>query len=135
LERYGSRRPSDSWKETDWIPRARVILEHGEGKTFEPFDRFARKERSVDWSLEKLLDLFAELRATTLETLRQWSLTDTHVTKRGLHPELGPVTLQKLLTTWGVHDLSHIAQVARVMDKRYSGEVVAWRAYLSTLSR
>jgi hypothetical protein len=26
---------------TDWIPRARIILEHGPSKPFEPFDRFA----------------------------------------------------------------------------------------------
>jgi hypothetical protein len=28
---------------TDWMPRARMMLEHGTSRTFEPFDRFAHR--------------------------------------------------------------------------------------------
>ena len=27
---------------TDWLPRARIIMEHGEARAFEPYDRFAQ---------------------------------------------------------------------------------------------
>src|SRR5215213_10403805 len=50
-------------EETDWIARAKLILEHGETKTFEPFDRLAMFEKSKRKSLTELLDTFAELRA------------------------------------------------------------------------
>jgi uncharacterized damage-inducible protein DinB len=122
-------------EETDWIPRARIILEHGDGRPFEPFDRFAQFERFAGRSLDWLLNRFAELRQTNLETLRGWQLTEEQLALPGRHPELGAVTLQQLLATWTVHDLNHIAQVARVMANRYGGEVGVWRPYLSILHR
>lgn len=122
-------------EETDWIPRARVILEDGEERPFEPFDRFAQLTRFGGWTLDRLLDRFAELRASNLETLRRWRLTDEHLALRGRHPELGAVTLGQLLATWAVHDLNHLGQISRVMAKRYADEVGAWRAYLSILDR
>lgn len=121
--------------ETDWIPRARIILEHGEDRTFEPFDRFAQLERFAGESLDALLDRFAELRRASLDTVRSWHLTDADLARTGRHPELGSVTLQQLLATWAVHDLNHLAQISRVMAKRYTEEVGVWRAYLSILNR
>jgi hypothetical protein len=32
-------------EETDWLPRARIILEQGEARPFEPFDREAQLVR------------------------------------------------------------------------------------------
>lgn len=122
-------------EETDWVPRARIILESGEGRPFEPFDRFAQLHRFAGWSLEQLLDRFAELRRANLEIVRSWRLTEAQLALPGLHPELGSVRLRELLATWAVHDLNHIAQIARVMAKRYTEEVGAWRAYLSILNR
>lgn len=122
-------------EETDWIPRARIILEHGGSRSFEPFDRFAQFTRFADNSLEDLLDRFAELRHANLETVRSWRLTDAQLARPGRHPELGPVDLRQLLATWAVHDLNHIAQIARVMAKRHTEDVGAWRAYLSILNR
>lgn len=84
---------------TDWVPRARIILEQGENRTFEPFDRFAQFELSKGKTLEELLDEFERLRATNIETLRSWELTDEHLALEGLHPELGQVTLRQLLAT------------------------------------
>src|SRR5215213_1412439 len=122
-------------EETDWVPRARIILEHGENRPFEPFDRFAQLTRFAGWSLPQLLDRFAELRQANLEIVRSWRLTEAQLELPGRHPELGPVTLRQLLATWAVHDLNHIAQIARVMAKRHTEEVGVWREYLSILNR
>lgn len=122
-------------EETDWVPRARIILEHGDGRPFEPFDRFAQKRLFAGWSLERLLDRFAELRRANVEAVRSWELTEAQLDLAGRHPELGRVTLQELLATWAVHDLNHLAQISRVMAKRYADEVGAWRDYLSILKR
>jgi uncharacterized damage-inducible protein DinB len=122
-------------EETDWIPRARIILEHGEDVPFESFDRFAQLHRFAGWSLDRLLDRFAELRQANLEIVTSWRLTEAQLALPGRHPELGSVTLRQLLATWAVHDLNHISQIARVMAKRYGEEVGAWRAYLSVLNR
>jgi uncharacterized damage-inducible protein DinB len=116
-------------EETDWVPRARIILEHGPSRPFEPFDRFA------GWSLDRLLDRFAELRQANLETVQSWSLSEAQLALPGRHPELGAVTLGQLLATWVVHDLNHIAQIARVLAKRHTEDVGPWRAYLSILNR
>ncbi len=122
-------------EETDWIPRARIVLEFGEGRPFEPFDRFAQERRFAGWSLEQLLDRFAEVRRESLEILRGFGLTEEKLERRGRHPELGQVRLRQLLATWAVHDLGHLAQIGRVMAKRYQEEVGPWRAYLPVLDR
>ncbi|MFN0060746.1 MAG: DinB family protein [Planctomycetota bacterium] len=122
-------------EETDWIPRARIILEHGENRAFEPFDRFAQFTRFAGQSLDRLLARFADLRRANLETLRGWRLTEAQLSLPGRHPELGRVDLRQLLATWAVHDLSHLAQISRVMAKRYTQEVGVWRAYMRILNR
>jgi hypothetical protein len=119
--------------ETDWIPRARIILEHGDARPFEPFDRFGQLARFVDWPLGRLLDRFAEVRQASLETVRGWHLTGEQLALPGRHPELGPVRLQELLATWVVHDFNHLAQISRVLARRYAAEVGPWSAYLSIL--
>jgi hypothetical protein len=85
--------------------------------------------------MAELLDEFADLRASNLETLRGWNLTARELALRGEHPELGTVTLRQLLATWVAHDMGHIAQTARVMAKRYRTDVGPWRAYLPILDR
>jgi len=122
-------------EETDWVPRARLILEHGDGKPFEPFDRFAQLERFQGWPLDDLLERFATLRAANLAEVRGWNLTEYDLSRPGRHPELGAVDLRQLLATWAVHDLNHLAQIARVLAKRYGEEVGQWKAYLSILNR
>ncbi len=122
-------------EETDWIPRAKIILTNGESQAFEPFDRFAQGRRFAGWSLERLLDRFGELRAAGLTTVRDWHLTPEQLALRGTHPELGRVTLSQLLASWVVHDLGHIAQISRVMAKQYSAAVGPWKAYLPVLTR
>jgi hypothetical protein len=112
-----------------------MILEHGEARPFEPFDRFAMFERSKCRPLPELLDTFARLRARSLEELDALGLTHEALATRGAHPELGAVTLGQLLSTWVVHDLGHVSQVVRVMSKQYGEAVGPWRAYLSILTR
>ncbi len=118
---------------TDWIPRAELLLAHGEARPFTPFDRFAQFEASRGKTLHELLDTFAELRAANLKRLDSLGITRQDLGRRGRHPELGPVTLGDLLATWVAHDLSHIAQIARVMGRQYTNEVGPWRAYLPML--
>jgi hypothetical protein len=120
-------------EETDWIPRAKIILEHGEARAFEPFDRVAMFEKSRGRSIAVLLDSFAMLRKESLNELNQMNLTPTLLEKRGKHPELGVVTMKQLLATWVVHDLGHVRQIVRVMAKQYGDTVGPWRAYLSIL--
>lgn len=122
-------------EEANWIPRARMILEEGDAREFEPFDRFAQFDRFAGWSIDRLLDLFAERRKASLAIVRSWNLTAAQLDLRGLHPAFGPVTLRQLLATWAVHDLDHIAQITRVMAKRYAVDVGPWREYLSILKR
>jgi uncharacterized damage-inducible protein DinB len=122
-------------EETDWIPRARMIVEYGEQRAFVPFDRFAMFEKSTCKSLRELLATFEGLRGESLRQLDELNLTPETLLRRGKHPELGVVTLSELLATWVVHDLSHIAQITRVMCKQYGDEVGPWRAYLPILGR
>src|SRR3990170_3228973 len=122
-------------EKTDWIPRARIILEKGESRPFEPFDRTAMFESSRGKTLGDLLDEFASLRSSNLDKLRRWAITPAEMQKTGIHPALGRVTLGELLSTWVVHDLDHLAQIIRTMAKQYSPNVGPWRAYLSVLAQ
>lgn len=118
---------------TDWIPRARHILEHGTSKIFEKFDRFAQYEASKGKTLNQLLEEFASLRRQNLIALEELNLTEEHMTLEGRHPGLGTITLGQLLSTWAVHDLGHIGQIVRAMAKCYKSEVGPWVAYLRVL--
>jgi hypothetical protein len=113
-------------EETDWLPRARIILAGGPDPVFEPYDRFRHYARNPARTLDSLLDEFAALRAVSLDTLQGWQLTDAQLDLPGRHPGLGPVTLRQLLAAWVVHDLGHVAQVARVMAKRYRDAIGPW---------
>lgn len=128
-------RAPDFRGETDWVPRARIILEHGDSRPFVPFDRFAQFEKSKGQSLDDLLSEFAQARNQNLEVLRAMGFTRDQLELRGMHPELGPVTLGQLLATWVVYDLNHVAQIAEVMAKAYDSAVGPWKAYLPILDR
>jgi hypothetical protein len=117
----------------DWIPRLSIILEHGTNRPFDPFDREAQFRESQGKSLAMLLDEFAELRRENAARLRAMNLQAAQLELQGLHPALGPVTVRELLATWTAHDLTHIAQVSRVMARRYTQEVGPWAEYLPLL--
>jgi DinB family protein len=119
---------------TDWVPRARIILEHGEARAFDKFDRFAQFAVSEGRTLASLLDEFSTLRQEKLRELAMLRLTETDLDRRGRHPELGVVTLRQLLATWVAHDLDHVFQISRVLARQYTDEVGPWRAYLRIIS-
>jgi hypothetical protein len=115
---------------TDWVPRARIILEHGEARVFEPFDRFAQFVDSEGRTVASLLDEFAVLRQQSLRDLAALQITAADLDRRGRHPAFGAVTLRQLLSTWVAHDFDHLVQISRVLARQYSDEVGPWRAYL-----
>ena len=119
---------------TDWIPRARIILVHGDSRPFETFDRLAQFGDSTDRTLDRLLDEFALLRRHNLRELAALRLTEADLDRRGRHPELGAVTLRQLLATWVAHDLDHLMQISRALARQYSDAVGPWRAYLRIIS-
>jgi len=121
-------------EQADWMPRARIILEHGEARPFDTFDRLAQFELSKGRTLASLLDEFASLRQASLRELKGLNLTDADLDRRGRHPELGAVTLRQLLATWVAHDLDHVVQISRVLARQYADAVGPWRAYLRIIS-
>ena len=121
-------------EETDWIPRARIILAGGADLRFVPYDRFRHQARNVGRSLRSLLDEFTGLRAANLQLLRSWKLGQRELDLPGEHPTFGRVTLRQLLAAWVVHDLGHLAQTARVMAKQYTDEVGPWVPFLPVLT-
>jgi hypothetical protein len=121
-------------EETDWMPRARIILAGGPDPVFEPYDRFRHRARNAGRTLPSLLDEFVALRAANLAELAEWRLDEARLGLPGRHPALGPVTLRQLLAAWVVHDLEHVAQASRVMAKQYKGEVGPWVPFLPVLT-
>ena len=122
-------------EKTDWITRMNIILDSDENKTFEPYDRFAQFETSNGKVLSELLVEFSDLRTSNLKYFKSLNLSDSQLTLKGIHPELGEVTLSELLSCWVTHDLGHIAQIARVMAKQYKNEVGPWLAFIPILSK
>jgi len=120
-------------EQTDWLPRARIILAHGESMPFEPFDRLAQFAATRQ-TMDALLDEFARLRRSNLDELAALDLSEADLERRGRHPELGTVTLRQLLATWVAHDLDHVMQISRTLGRQYSDAVGPWRAYLRIIS-
>jgi hypothetical protein len=117
----------------DWLPRARMILEHGDTRPFEPFDRWGHVELCRGKSLPQLLDEFAKIRATRLDELRLLDLQPEQLERKGRHPALGAVTLSQLLSTWAAHDLTHLHQISRIMAHQYRDAVGPWSAFLGVM--
>ncbi len=120
-------------EKTDWMVRARLILEHADSRPFEKYDRYAQFEASRGKTIDNLLDEFAELRTGNLQSLRALRLSPADLDRRGLHQALGSVTLGQLLATWATHDLNHLAQIAKAMATQYQTEIGPWREYLGIL--
>lgn len=118
--------------ETNWMPRARTILGDGPRRltALDP-DAQVRSVHALD--LNDFLSAFEQQRAKCLAELENWNLTDEHLERTGEHPEFGTVTLRQLLATWTAHDLSHVAQIARVMAVQYREAVGPWAAYLRVM--
>ena len=94
-------------EEADWIPRARIILEYGEQRTFEPFDRFPVREVER----QSLGDLLTGRRLRG-ESLKEWM------------DERKPETLEKrgMIITWDREPLQLLRQVG--MTLATAGKIV-----------
>jgi uncharacterized damage-inducible protein DinB len=117
----------------DWMPRVQTILQFGETRAFDPFDRWAQQRESQGKSLGQLLDEFARLRSKNLAELDALDLGREQLDLRGRHPGLGTVTLSQLLATWAAHDLTHLHQISRIMAQQYREGVGPWSRYLGVL--
>ena len=118
---------------TDWMQRAQIILQFGDIRTFEPFDRLGLVREIQGKSMGQLLDEFARLRVDNLGELRALNLRQEDLARRGRHPALGVVTLSELLATWAAHDLTHLHQISRIMAHQYREAVGPWSVYLGVL--
>ena len=122
------------WGEVDdWIPRARIILQHRGAVAFTPFDREAGETAYAGWPIRALLDEFARQRADNLAALEGFRLGPTELAYEGRHPAFGTVTMAQLLATWAAHDLTHMTQILRVLTRQYRDQVGPWRQYLRLL--
>ncbi len=120
-------------EKADWMPRVRMIVEHGDAKTFEPLDREAQFREGTERDLDSMLEELRVLRAANLAELRGMGLGEAELEREGSHPAFGKVTLRQLLATWTAHDMAHVVQIARTMAKRYREEVGPWAEYLSVM--
>jgi hypothetical protein len=117
----------------NWIPRAQMILEYGESEVFVPFDRLAHMKSNQDQSIEQLLDTFSKLREENLTTLAGWNLQPEDLDRRGMHPTFGPITLSNLLSTWAMHDLTHLHQLTRILAYQYRETVGPYSKFLGVM--
>jgi uncharacterized damage-inducible protein DinB len=122
-----------SGEKTDWMPRVRIILEHGSARAFDPYDRYAQFEESRGRTLKQLLDEFEQLRSANITTLRNMRLSDQQLALYGQHPVLGKVMLSQVLATWVAHDLNHIGQIAKCIATQYAEAIGPWKEYLTIL--
>ncbi len=93
----------------------------------------AYKKRKGNF-LQQPLDEFVAMRKENMVWFKSLNLTENDLDNKGMHPVLGEVTLRNLLATWVVHDLTHIAQITRVMAKQYASEMGPWPEFLRILS-
>ncbi|WP_106532148.1 DinB family protein [Planomicrobium soli] len=122
-------------EKNDWIPRLEMILQEGESKPFPPFDRYAHLREDPKRPVEEKLREFKELRLESIVKLKNLVTSESQLELTGLHPDFGQVKLRELLSTWVVHDFTHISQIARVMAERYREDVGPWEAYLGVLKK
>ena len=121
-----------SAERTNWITRLRVVFIDAD-KHFRPFDREAAANEMSRADSSQLLNEFRSLRETNLVTLDRFWAEGRDWSSTALHPELGEVTAQQLLSTWVVHDLGHVAQICRVLAKNWKEDIGPWQTYLSVV--
>lgn len=122
-------------EKNNWIPRLKHILQEGEMKPFPEFDRFSHLNKSDEKSLEERLDEFKTIRAHNITELQELVDSEMHLEMIGSHPAFGVVKIRELISTWAVHDLTHISQIVRVMAERYRTDVGPWVEYLGILKK
>lgn len=121
-------------EKNNWLPRLEFILREGESKPFPEFNRFSHLEFTCR-PIEQALSEFKTIREQNLKELRLLIKNDTQLETLGFHPALGTIKIRELLSTWTVHDLTHISQIARIMAERYRKDVGPWVEYLGILNK
>lgn len=119
----------------NWLIRLEWMLGESNQKAFPAFDRFAHLNRQEKAPLAQRLLEFQTIRSQNLVKCKALVQSESHLLQTGVHPDFGTVTVKELLSTWVVHDLTHLAQITRVMANRYKTDVGPWREYLSILNR
>ncbi|MDN4524195.1 DinB family protein [Fictibacillus fluitans] len=122
-------------EKTNWIPRLEWIIQEGEGKPFPPFDRYAHLNKQKESTIEQKLAEFLTLRSENIARLRALVDDEMSLEQTGTHPAFGTVKARELISTWAVHDLTHITQIARIMAERYRTDVGPWVEYLGVLRK
>lgn len=122
-------------EKTNWIPRLEWMIQEGEGKPFPPFDRFSHLNEKTERSMEQILSEFKTIRTANIAKLQELIKPEVHLEWTGTHPAFGTVRVRELISTWAVHDLTHIAQIVRVMAERYREDVGPWTEYLGILKK
>lgn len=120
-------------EETDWLPRIRIILNNPD-TIFVPIDMQLHFSLAQNHSLKELLTMFKNLRQSGLAELRKYDLSKNNLQKTGIHPVLGEVTLQQLISTWVTHDMTHLAQISRIIAKQNKEHVGGFKQYLRILN-
>ncbi|WP_221568247.1 DinB family protein [Alkalihalobacillus sp. TS-13] len=120
-------------EKNNWIPRLEFILKEGESKPFPEFDRFSHLSLAPERTLEQKFEEFKTIRTENVTRLQELIDTESKLEITGSHPAFGVVKVRELVSTWVVHDLTHISQIVRVMAKRYGEDVGPWEEYLGIL--
>ena len=122
-------------EKVNWIPRLKMILQEGENAVFPVFDRDSHLHDGASESLEVKLEEFAALRSENIRELKELLLQhESALDRTGLHPAFGKVTARELVSTWVVHDMTHLSQIVRVFSQRYREDVGPWKEYLGVLN-
>ena len=122
-------------EKNNWIPRLEFILKEGETHSFPAFDRFSHLNIKGERTIEGNLLAFKTRRAQSLIQLKELVNHESQLELTGFHPAFGQVKVRELLSSWVVHDMTHITQIVRVMSERYREDVGPWVEYLGVLNR
>lgn len=120
-------------EKNNWIPRLEFMLQEGTNKPFPPFDRFSHLNSISGTSLEEKLLEFKKLRIENIQKLKELTFSVSQFELIGKHPQFGDVKVRELISTWAVHDFTHITQIVRVMSERYRKDVGPWIEFLGVL--
>jgi hypothetical protein len=103
-------------EDVDWLFRIRFILEHGDTEPFPPFDMAGWKPYMAP--LNNMLHTFDEKRVENLKLLDELGLTTDDCRKQGLHPGIGPVTVEQVICTWAAHDIYHMGMICKSFSSK-----------------
>ncbi len=109
--------------------RARLELAMEEnGAAWEPYDPkvYEAEGAYAGRNAEDSFDHFEEQREDNLDYVT--SLAEDAAARKGVHPEMGEITVAELVAEWAFHDLGHIRQICEIIRaRRYFPEMGPFR--------